>query len=377
MMHFMASRVRRMLFLYKNNKNNQNNVDSKTNQDVKCIPFDKKKFDLRKVELLRTVGTGTFGRVIVVHDKCSQQYYALKVLIIEELVRLKQVEHVKNEKSILMQLNHPFIVKLENFQLFSNQIVNIDKMYWTGHDAKFLYMLFEYVCGGELFKYLREVGHFSSETTRFYTSEIILALKYLHSLNIVYRDLKPENLLLDYSGHLKMTDFGFAKHVKDRTYSLCGTPEYLAPEILQGKGHNHAADWWTTGIIIYEMLVGRPPFYDENDNRLYIYQKIVSGDFDFPDEIVDENAKSIVRKFLRVNLNERLGSSKDSMYEILEHPWFSDICWSDVFQRKLKPPIIPNVQSDGDTCCYEQYFEQDWSEIPLSSISSRNLFKEF
>ncbi|CAH8667773.1 unnamed protein product [Schistosoma margrebowiei] len=361
MMHFMASRVRRMLFLYKNNKNNQNNVDSKTNQDVKSIPFDKKKFDLRKVELLRTVGTGTFGRVIVVHDKCSQQYYALKVLIIEELVRLKQVEHVKNEKSILMQLNHPFIVKL----------------YWTGHDAKFLYMLFEYVCGGELFKYLREVGHFSSETTRFYTSEIILALKYLHSLNIVYRDLKPENLLLDYSGHLKMTDFGFAKHVKDRTYSLCGTPEYLAPEILQGKGHNHAADWWTTGIIIYEMLVGRPPFYDENDNRLCIYQKIVSGDFDFPDEIVDENAKSIVRKFLRVNLNERLGSSKDSMYEILEHPWFSDICWSDVFQRKLKPPIIPNVQSDGDTCCYEQYFEQDWSEIPLSSISSRNLFKEF
>ncbi|VDP31912.1 unnamed protein product [Schistosoma margrebowiei] len=272
-------------------------------------------------------------------------------------------------------------------------------------------------------------------------------------MNIVYRDLKPENLLLDYSGHLKMTDFGFAKHVKDRTYSLCGTPEYLAPEILQGKGHNHAADWWTTGIIIYEMLVGtvhfcckpvtfakkkqrpltftgleadmktmnynwteleriawdrvgwrmlvsglcsftssnrrnRPPFYDENDNRLCIYQKIVSGDFDFPDEIVDENAnfilmhfivtnRSIVRKFLRVNLNERLGSSKDSMYEILEHPWFSDICWSDVFQRKLKPPIIPNVQSDGDTCCYEQYFEQDWSEIPLSSISSRNLFKEF
>ncbi|RTG87932.1 protein kinase X [Schistosoma bovis] len=315
------------------------------------------------------IGTGTFGRVIVVHDKCSQQYYALKVLIIEELVRLKQVEHVKNEKSILMQLNHPFIVKL----------------YWTGHDAKFLYMLFEYVCGGELFKYLREVGHFSSETTRFYTSEIILALKYLHSLNIVYRDLKPENLLLDYSGHLKMTDFGFAKHVKDRTYSLCGTPEYLAPEILQGKGHNHAADWWTTGIIIYEMLVG-----------FILMHFIITN-------------RSIVRKFLRVNLNERLGSSKllfandlliifenytdekctyyfclsvyillqDSMYEILEHPWFSDICWSDVFQRKLKPPIIPNVQSDGDTCCYEQYFEQDWSEIPLSSISSRNLFKEF
>ncbi|KAH8868372.1 cAMP-dependent protein kinase catalytic subunit PRKX [Schistosoma japonicum] len=174
-----------------------------------------------------------------------------------------------------MQLNHPFIVKL----------------YWTGHDAKFLYMLFEYVCGGELFKYLREVGHFTSETTRFYTSEIILALKYLHSLHIIYRDLKPENLLLDYSGHLKMTDFGFAKHVKDRTYSLCGTPEYLAPEILQGKGHNHAADWWTTGIIIYEMLVGRPPFYDENDNRLHVYQKIVAGDFDFPDEVTDENAK--------------------------------------------------------------------------------------
>ncbi|CAH8869927.1 unnamed protein product [Trichobilharzia szidati] len=308
-----------------------------------------------------TERTGTFGRVIVVHDKCSQQYYALKILIIEELVRLKQVEHVKNEKSILMQLNHSFIVKL----------------HWTGHDAKFLYMLFEYVCGGELFKYLREVGHFSTKTTKFYTSEIILALRYLHSLQIVYRDLKPENLLLDSSGHLKMTDFGFAKHVKDRTYSLCGTPEYLAPEILQGKGHNQAADWWATGIIIYEMLVGRPPFYDEDDNRLHIYQKIITGDFEFPSEIEDEDAKDIVRGFLRVDLNERLGGSKNDIHEILKHPWFSDISWNDVLHKKLKPPIIPNVQSDGDTRCYEQYYEQDWSEIPLSSMASRNLFKEF
>ena len=136
-----------------------------------------------------------------------------------DVIRLKQVDHVKNEKNILSEIHHPFIVDL----------------LWYYKDKNLLYMLFPYVCGGELFSYLRSAGRFNSHTSLFYSVEIVSALEYLHSLSIVYRDLKPENLLLDRDGHIKMTDFGFAKKVSDRTWTLCGTPEYLAPEIIQVK----------------------------------------------------------------------------------------------------------------------------------------------
>ncbi|PAA62194.1 hypothetical protein BOX15_Mlig021253g1 [Macrostomum lignano] len=193
---------------------------------------DWQKFSLRQAELLRTVGTGTFGRVMVIRDKTSGEYFALKILIIEDVMRLKQVEHVKNEKSILKMVNHPFLVSL----------------FWTNHDVKFLYMIFDFVCGGEIFSYLRTAGTFSNSSAQFYSAEILTAVIYLHDLSVVYRDLKPENLLLDTQGHLKITDFGFAKVLKDRTYTMCGTPEYLAPEIIQGKGYNRAVDYWALGF---------------------------------------------------------------------------------------------------------------------------------
>ena len=161
--------------------------------------------------------SGTFARVCLCRDRTSRDYYALKILAIHDVIRLKQVDHVKNEKNILKEIHHPFLVD----------------MTWNYKDKSFLYMLFPYVCGGELFSYLRSAGRFNSSTAFFYTAEIVSALDYLHSLSIVYRDMKPENLLLDRDGHMKITDFGFAKRITDRTWTLCGTPEYLAPEIIQ------------------------------------------------------------------------------------------------------------------------------------------------
>lgn len=158
---------------------------------------------------------------------------------ISDVIRLKQVEHVKNEKHILEEMHHPFIVKL----------------YSSWRDNSSLYMLFDYVCGGELFSYLRNSGRFTLGTANFYACEVILALEYLHSQSVVYRDLKPENLLLDREGHIKIIDFGFAKKLTDRTWTLCGTPEYLAPEIIQSKGHNKAVDWWALGKLLFEKLV--------------------------------------------------------------------------------------------------------------------------
>nr|XP_026235842.1 cAMP-dependent protein kinase catalytic subunit PRKX-like [Urocitellus parryii] len=197
-------------------------------------------YSLQDFDILATVGTGTFGRVHLVKEKAAKNYFALKVMSIPEVIRLKQEQHVHNEKSVLMEVNHPFLVKL----------------FWTSHDDRFLYMLMEYVPGGELFSYLRNRGRFPCSTGLFYATEIVCAIEYLHCRDIVYRDLKPENILLDRDGHIKLTDFGFAKKLVDRTWTLCGTPEYLAPEVIQSKGHGRAVDWWALGILIFEMVAG-------------------------------------------------------------------------------------------------------------------------
>ncbi|GFR97189.1 cAMP-dependent protein kinase catalytic subunit [Elysia marginata] len=206
-------------------------------------------------------------------------------------------------------------------------------------------MLMEYVPGGELFSYLRSSGRFSSSAGNFYASEIIVALDYLHSKSIVYRDLKPENLLLDADGHLKITDFGFAKIVEDRTWTLCGTPEYLAPEIILSKGHNKAVDWWSLGILIYEMLVGYPPYYAENP--FGIYEKIIAGKTEWPRHI-DLVAKDLIKKLLIPDRTRRLGNMKNGSEDIKRHKWFKGQDWDDVLNRKLQvskagQPIIQSA----------------------------------
>lgn len=199
---------------------------------------------VRPCPSLLGIGTGTFGRVLLVRlrQRERQTHFAMKVLRKTDVVRLRQVEHVNAERFILARIRHPFIVDL----------------YATFQDHLNIYMLLSYVPGGELFSHLRRAQRFSADVTRFYLAIIVLALRYLHSFNIIYRDLKPENLLLDTRGYLKIADFGFAKVVDDRTWTLCGTPEYLAPEIIQSDGHGKAVDWWACGILCYEMLVGYP-----------------------------------------------------------------------------------------------------------------------
>lgn len=166
-------------------------------------------------------------------------------------------------------------------------------------------MLLEYAIGGELFSYLRRAGRFGSNMAKFYAAEIVLALEYLHAHNVVYRDLKPENLLLDARGHMKIADFGFAKIVPEVTWTLCGTPEYLAPEIIQNRGHGKAADWWSLGILIFEMIAGYPPFYAEAP--VAIYEKIIKGIIEFP-RYFDPVARDLVCRLLNPDPCNRLGS---------------------------------------------------------------------
>lgn len=307
-----------------------------------------------------TLGTGTFGRVrLVTYQHTAKTHiFALKMLKKSEIIRLKQVEHIKSEKTILSQISHPFIVNL----------------YAHFQDEKSLYMLMEYVIGGELFSQLRKVGRFSNDTSRFYAAEIVLALQYLHSKNIVYRDLKPENLLIDHEGHMKITDFGFAKHVEDRTWTLCGTPEYLAPEIIQSKGHGKAVDWWALGILIYEMLAGYPPFYDENP--FGIYQKILAGRIEFPKHF-DPLAKDLVRKLLTADRTKRFGCLKDGAEDIKRHKWFKPIDWNKCYNRKLKPPYVPSYKAANDTGNFDKYPDSPPQAATPLSAEDAALFKGF
>ncbi|XP_021102023.1 cAMP-dependent protein kinase catalytic subunit PRKX isoform X1 [Heterocephalus glaber] len=272
---------------------------------------------LQDLDTLAVVGTGTFGRVHLVKEKAAKHFFALKVMSIPDVIRLKQEQHVHNEKSVLKEVSHPFLIKL----------------FWTCHDARFLYMLMEYVPGGELFSYLRSRGRFPATSGLFYSAEIVCALQYLHSRDIVYRDLKPENILLDREGHIKLTDFGFAKKLVDRTWTLCGTPEYLAPEVIQSKGHGRAVDWWALGILVFEMLSGFPPFFD--DNPFGIYQKILAGRIDFPRHL-DFSAKDLIKKLLVVDRTRRLGNMKNGAEDVKRHRWFRAVDWDSVPQRKLK-----------------------------------------
>lgn len=296
----------------------------------------------------QTLGTGSFGRVRLAKDKTSGQYVALKILKKAEILRLKQVDHIMSEFSILRTISHPFLVNL----LFYTQ------------DERYLYFVLEYIPGGELFTYMRNLGKLEVSQARMYAAQITLMFEYLHSKNIVYRDLKPENLLLDPDGYLKLTDFGFAKIVESRTYTLCGTPEYLAPEILLNKGHGKPVDWWTLGIFIYEMLAGIDPFSD--DDPMAIYQKILKGKVRFPRNF-DSSAKSLVKHLLVADLSKRFGNLRNGPTDVKGHRWFAEINWDQLLAKRIEMSYKPTLRGPGDTTNFSQYPDSDVLSPPIRS----------
>ncbi|XP_066930430.1 cGMP-dependent protein kinase 1-like [Clytia hemisphaerica] len=318
----------------------------RTSTEIIRAEFETKR--LSAFKLLSTLGMGGFGRVELIQDKENKsKTYALKCLIKQHVVETKQQEHVFNEKKILMSLDSPFIINL----------------YKTFKDKRFVYFLMEVCLGGELWTILRDKDYFDEPTSRFYTACVVEAFEYLHARGIVFRDLKPENLLLDNRGYVKLVDFGFAKKIKSgtKTWTFCGTPEYVAPEIILNKGHDCSADYWSLGVLIYELMTGNPPFTSSDPMNTYniILRGIDALEFS---SLISRNAQLLIKRLCKENPMERLGNQKDGVMDIRKHKWFTGFHWSGLQARTLQAPIMPKIKDASDHSNFD-YFSPN-KDIP-------------
>ncbi len=328
-----------------------------------------------ELQVMRTVGTGTFGRVKIVQIGKTKSVFALKCMNKSEIVASHQERNIMNEKNLLFECaSCPFILKLMQTYNHPNQI----------------FMLMEFIQGGELWSYIYEktdcisrnsVGGFELPIVKFYSANVILAFKYMHSKGIGYRDLKPENLLLDEHGYIKVIDFGFAKkfpYVKndqklDKTYTLCGTPEYLAPEIVMSKGYDKSVDYWALGCFIYELYLARTPF--QADYTTKIFQNIVSSEktLSFPAKM-DPQHVALVKKLLSVNPAFRLGNLSGGVDDIIRDPFFSTVDWQAINRKEVKSPFVPVINNASDSSNFDQYEEDN--SIPVYT-GTQDHFKGF
>lgn len=331
---------------------NETKSSSNSAQESKIVPrVTKGRYKHSDFQIMRTLGTGSFGRVHLVQSTHNYRYYAMKVLKKAKIIKLKQVEHTNDERLMLSAVSHPFIIR----------------MWGTFQDLNFVYMIMDYIEGGELFSLLRKSQKFPIPVAKFYAAEVILAIDYLHEHDIIYRDLKPENILLDKFGHVKLTDFGFAKYCPGVTFTIVGTPDYIAAEIIQTKGYNKSVDWWSLGILIYEMLAGFTPFYDSN--TLKTYDNILNANLKFPSsknftpDIID-----LLSKLINRDLTQRLGNLQNGVEDIKNHVWFQEVNWHKMLKKNIETPYEPPIKAGhGDTSQYE-YFEEDSEDMKQYGI---------
>uniref|UniRef100_A0A6Q2X5P8 Serine/threonine-protein kinase Sgk1 n=1 Tax=Esox lucius TaxID=8010 RepID=A0A6Q2X5P8_ESOLU len=292
---------------------------------------------------LKVIGKGSFGKVLLAKRNLDGKYYAIKVLQKRIILNRREQKHIMAERNVLLKnVKHPFLVGLHySFQ-------TTDK----------LYFVLDFVNGGELFFHLQKERTFPEPRAKFYIAEMASALGYLHSLNIVYRDLKPENILLDFEGHIVLTDFGLCKEgisQTETTSTFCGTPEYLAPEVLKKQPYDNTVDWWCLGSVLYEMLFGLPPFYSRDTHEMYnniLHKPLVmrSG--------ASSTAWSLLLALLEKDGTRRLGS-RDDFNEIKAHTFFTTINWDDLEQRKVQPPFTPNVNTPYDITNFDPEFTEE------------------
>ncbi|XP_077823553.1 ribosomal protein S6 kinase alpha-1 isoform X15 [Macaca mulatta] len=324
------------------------------------------KADPSHFELLKVLGQGSFGKVFLVRKVTrpdSGHLYAMKVLK-KATLKVRDRVRTKMERDILADVNHPFVVKLH---------------YAFQTEGK-LYLILDFLRGGDLFTRLSKEVMFTEEDVKFYLAELALGLDHLHSLGIIYRDLKPENILLDEEGHIKLTDFGLSKEAIDhekKAYSFCGTVEYMAPEVVNRQGHSHSADWWSYGVLMFEMLTGSLPF--QGKDRKETMTLILKAKLGMP-QFLSTEAQSLLRALFKRNPANRLGSGPDGAEEIKRHVFYSTIDWNKLYRREIKPPFKPAVAQPDDTFYFDTEFTSrtpnDSPGIPPSA-GAHQLFRGF
>ncbi|XP_005390707.1 PREDICTED: ribosomal protein S6 kinase alpha-2 isoform X1 [Chinchilla lanigera] len=324
------------------------------------------KADPSQFELLKVLGQGSYGKVFLVRKVTGSdagQLYAMKVLK-KATLKVRDRVRSKMERDILAEVNHPFIVKLH---------------YAFQTEGK-LYLILDFLRGGDLFTRLSKEVMFTEEDVKFYLAELALALDHLHGLGIIYRDLKPENILLDEEGHIKITDFGLSKEAIDhdkRAYSFCGTIEYMAPEVVNRRGHTQSADWWSFGVLMFEMLTGSLPF--QGKDRKETMALILKAKLGMP-QFLSVEAQSLLRALFKRNPCNRLGAGIDGVEEIKRHPFFVTIDWNKLYRKEIKPPFKPAVGRPEDTFHFDPEFTArtptDSPGVPPSA-NAHHLFRGF
>lgn len=328
---------------------------------------------LTALRALRDAGVGTFSRIRLIEVKACEGFlskshadefrdeqgtlpelhgiFAMKVMKKSEVARLKHVDHVKSESLIHSHISHPFIATL----------------FHRYQDERNLYLVQEFVQGGKLQRMIKQNQRLTNETARFFAAQVVMAVQYLHSEHIAYRDLNTDNVMLDASCYVKLVDFGLAKVMNFddptcRTWTLCGTPEYLAPEIITSKGHSKEVDWWALGILIHEMLAGYPPYF--HDDAFQVYQMVLNQKVKtetLPDHF-ETHAKELLKKLLQKEVSVRIGSSKNGAEDIKKHKWYRGLNWAALYNKQLAPPSdpgvaieVPKVDGITDTSNFDRY----------------------
>ena len=329
--------------------------NSLASHKVEAKSSAEEKVAINSFSLICVIGKGSYAKVIVARKRDTGKIYALKVIKKSKVEQSRNKDFLTNERSILIEIQHPFIIKMS----------------YTFQNERKLYFALEYCPGGELFNLLQKKRRFSEEHAKFYAVQVLLALEHIHNYDVVYKDLKPENILIDEEGYIRLVDFGLAKRgikANEGIKSDSGTPEYLAPEILFRVEHGKPVDWWTLGAFIYEMLTGLPPFYSADREELFF--NIKNKALAYPN-YMSPCVKDLLERLLQKDPVKRIGTGPDDAKEIKAHPWFKNVNWEAFLKKEVKAPYVPILKNELDL----SNFDPEFTEIPIESFGE-NIFDQ-